>query len=431
MSISPRLASPNHPTPTLRNVGFHQTSHRRTVARFQQVIRENAANGAAGLREMGPRLLPWIADLRNLRTAFDVLAKDGGEASGPNGLSYSDLSTGETIAMLQQLHTLILSGEYQPGGTRQVTIKKSSGKGTRTLTLQNIQDRVVSRACVQILLPLYRPQFQQAERTASGNRMQLLAHLERLVLDDHRTVIGLHDIRDAFDNVPQNRLFQVLPRAVPNPDVCSLIERCVRTSSGKGLRQGSPLSPLLLDAYLDHFLVRQWERASPALPLLKYVDDILICGRTRTEVESASESLVNILRSCGLATKANANDAVRELSDSTLIEWLGMRVTRHTDRLAIAPTERSWRNLEEALADAQSRPNAAVLANQVVRGWVNQLGPCYETLNLRDTYRRVREIAGVQGFDELLPLEEFLCVAAAAYRGWQAMRGRLLTSVSA
>ncbi len=421
MSISPRLASRNLPAPTLRNVEFHQASHSKTVARFQQVIREHAANGSAGLRELGPRLLSWIADLRNLRTAYDFLAKEGGEAPGPNGLSYADLSTSEAIAMLQQLSTLILNGEYQPSPTRQVTIKKSSGAGTRTLTLQNIQDRVVARACVHILLPLYQSQFCQANQTASGNRMLLLAQLERLVLDEHRTVIGLHDIRDAFDNVPQDRLFQVLPRAIPSPDVCRLIERCVRTSSGKGLRQGSPLSPLLLDAYLDHFLVRPWEREFPDLPLLKYVDDILICGHSRTEVEAASERLVSTLRNCGLATKANAYDAIHELRELNHIEWLGMRITLQADRLAIIPTDRSWRNLNEALADAQSRPNAAVLANQVVQGWINQLGPCYENLDHRDTYRRVREIAGVQGFDELLPLVEFQRDWDAAYRGWQSL----------
>lgn len=423
MSISPRLASRNLPSPTLRNVGFHQTSHRKTVARFRQVIQRHAEEGEAGLRELAPNLLGWIADLRNLRAAWDHLAKEGGNAPGPNGLSYADLSTGEMISMLQQLRTLILADEYQPGASRQVKIRKSSGSGTRSLTLQNIQDRVVSRACVPILQPLLVAQFHQAELTASGNRLRLLAEIERLAIDDNRTFVGLHDIRDAFDNVPQGRLFQILPRLIPSPDVCGLIERCVRTSTGKGVRQGSPLSPLLLDLYLDHFLMRPWEREFPDVPLLKYVDDILICGRTCTETEVASSRLITRLRSCGLATKVNADNSVFDLNAPGSVEWLGMRLQRQGSHLTITPAERCWVKLEASLADVQSRADAPLLAGQVVRGWVNQLGPCYESLIHRDTYARVRQIAGLHGFDELLSVEEFQCDWDAAYRGWQAMRG--------
>ena len=424
MSISPRLANRTLPTPTVANVTNRTASHRKTVDRIQQVVRQHAEAGPGGGRELAPNLLNWIADVRNLRTAWDYLAKEGGESPGPNDLTYRDLSTGELMVMLNQLRTLILDGEYRPGPTRTVKIPKLSGNGTRTLTLQNIQDRVVARACVQVLQPLLQPQLRQTERTASGHRQRLLAELERQVMDDGRTRIVKNDIRDAFDHVPQNRLFQVLPRVIPSPELCSLIERCVRTDSGRGLRQGSPLSPILLDAYLDHFLVRHWEREFTGAPLLKYVDDILIACRTRTDAEAAAEQLVANLRNCGFSTKAEARESVLDLADSP-VEWLGMSLQRTGDQLAITPAQRCWTSLEASLSDVQDRSSAPLIANQVVRGWVNQIGPCYESLNHRETYARVQEIAGVQGFDELLSLEKFQQVWDAAYRSWQAMRRRV------
>jgi retron-type reverse transcriptase len=428
MSISPRLASRTLPSPTVANVTNRGTSHRKTVERLQQVIRQHVEAGPDGVRDLAPNLLNWIADVRNLRTAWDYLAKEGGESPGPNRLTYRDLSTGELIAMLNQLRTLILNSDYRPGPGRTMKIDKLSGNGTRTLTLQNIQDRVVARACVQILQPLVRPQMRQTERTASGHRQQLLAELERQVLDEGRTFVSLHDIRDAFDNVPQSRLFQILPRLIPSCELCSLIERCVRTDAGHGLRQGSPLSPLLLDVYLDHFLVRRWEQDSPECPLLKYVDDILIPCHTRTGAEAAAEQLIAILRNCGFSTKAEARESIFNLAGSSPFEWLGMSLQRTGDQLAITPAQRCWTSLEASLIDLQDRVDAPLLANQVMQGWVNQLGPCYENLSHSETYVRVREMAGVHGFDELPPLEEFQRDWDAAYRGWQAMRSRVRSS---
>jgi retron-type reverse transcriptase len=425
MSITPRLYNRTIPFPTLTNVGYHHTGHHRAVERFQQVIREQVDVGRAGLQELAPNLLDLVADIRNLRTSWDYLAKEGGDAPGPNGLTYRALSTGELIEMLQQLQELILAGEYRPGPSRTVKISKLSGNGTRTLTLQDIQDRVVARACVQILQPLLQPQLRQTERTASGHRQWLLAELEHQVLDEGRTLVSRNDIRDAFDHVPQNRFFQVLPRLITSPDLCSLVERCVRTDAGKGLRQGSPLSPLLLDVYLDHFLVRRWEQDSPDCPLLKYVDDILIPCRTRTEAEAAGERLIRILANCGLSTKTDAPSSVLDLADSSPVEWLGMSLQRTGDQLAITPTERCWGSLEASLIDVQRRPGSSLLANQVVQGWVNQLGPCYEVLNHLATYRRVRELAGVQGFDELRSREEFQRDWNAAYRNWQSLRAQV------
>lgn len=422
MSISPRLANRTLPSPTVANVTNRTASHRKTVDRMQQVIRQQVEAGRGGVRDLVPNLLNWIADVRNLRTAWDYLASEGGESPGPNGLTYRDLSTGELIAMLNQLRTLILSSEYRPGPSRTVKINKLSGNGIRTLTLQNIQDRVVARACIQVLQPLLQPQLLQTERTASGHRQRLLAELERQVLDEGRSFVGLHDIRDAFDNVPQNRLFQILPRLIPSSELCGLVERCVRTDAGKGLRQGSPLSPLLLDAYLDHFLVRRWESESPDDLLLKYVDDILVPCRTRTEAEAASERLIRILGNCGFSTKADAQESVFDLAGSSPVEWLGMSLQQTGDQLSITPAERCWTSLEASLSDVQDRVDAPLLANQVVQGWVNQLGPCYENLSHSETYVRVREMAGVQGFDELLPYGEFQQDWVAAYRSWQAMR---------
>ena len=99
------------------------------------------------------------ADPRNLRCAIDYLASEGGAAPGPNGLTFEDLDTQERWELANVLGKALSSGTYRPGPDREVEIPKSSGKGTRTLKLQDIQDRVVQRAIVQTIQPFIDPGF--------------------------------------------------------------------------------------------------------------------------------------------------------------------------------------------------------------------------------------------------------------------------------
>jgi retron-type reverse transcriptase len=47
----------------------------------------------------------------------------------------------------------ILAGTYRPAPDRRVSIPKASGKGTRTLSIPGIIDRLVQRAIVQTVQP--------------------------------------------------------------------------------------------------------------------------------------------------------------------------------------------------------------------------------------------------------------------------------------
>jgi retron-type reverse transcriptase len=423
MSYSPRLFTPRLlPAPSVDNVTYHDQSARQFVDRTQHTIWDQVERGRTYVTRLADHLLPWIADFRNLRCSWDYLAANGGRAPGPNSLTYAEFSRSEVTALLRQLERLLLAGEYRPGPDRRVKIPKSSGNGIRKLTLQNIQDRVVARACVQILQPLLKGQFRQLEYTACGNRQKLLALAEMHSLDHGCVHIAKNDICDAFDRVPQDRLLSILRKYIPSPPALELICHLTTPANERGLRQGSPLSPLLMDLYLDHFLVRRWSRDNPNAVLLKYVDDLLVLCPTAADASEASHNLRLRLRESGFDTKYSEDEAVGNLTDARSTEWLGMELSVRDGRFQVIPGERTWRQLQEHLTRAQDRPNAPVLADQVIAGWVNQLGPCYESCDRPEIYERVQDLAGTNGFDEVVPYEQFHDVLHHAYLGWQGYR---------
>ena len=97
------------------------------------------------------------------------------------------------------------------------------------------------------------------------------------------------------------------------------------TRAGGACRKGSPLSPLLLNVYLVHFLDTRWRKLHPDLPLLRYADDSLILCRTEEEAQSARLDLEQLLTPAAMLLK-HCDDPVRNLALGKHAEWLGYQI---------------------------------------------------------------------------------------------------------
>jgi hypothetical protein len=94
-----------------------------------------------------------IFDSENLIDVFRQLKQQAGTAPGIDGVTYSDLSAPEMGTMCRTYATVIENGLYHPAPSRLVQIPKASGKGSRTLALRTIMDRVVAAALNNALAP--------------------------------------------------------------------------------------------------------------------------------------------------------------------------------------------------------------------------------------------------------------------------------------
>lgn len=381
-------------------------------------------------REFVQRLYDRVIDDRNLRLAIEHVATKGGSAPGPNGLNLRKLDDRETWDLAHALRTLLRSGQYEHGPVRTTLIPKGRGRGTRPIRLANQDDRAVGRGVVQIIQPVIDPLFGNlsfGSRPRRG-RDEATAAAERLALDNHQWTWVTEDLRDAFENVPRTRLLQVVRYHLPDDRLVELVSHLIGGAAGRGIPQGNPLSPLLLNIYLDWLLDRPWRRASPEIPLLRNVDDVLLLCRNRQEAQDAYRDLQRITRDATMTLKGTADTSIRDMEADQTAEWLGYGLGKEADGLRVHLTETCWEKLEDNLHLASEAPEAPLLGHALPLEWIAQQGAAYPSQHgdVRRIYAEVTRRAQGMGFEEIPSLAEFTECWSRGNRRWQRARRETL-----
>ncbi|MEQ9379827.1 MAG: reverse transcriptase domain-containing protein [Pirellulales bacterium] len=364
-----------------------------------------------------------------MKLALEQLQLEGGQSPGPNGLRYDDLDHYLVWDMIRALSDSIRAGTYQPGPTRSVKIPKSSG-GTRTLTLANIEDRVVSKAALMVIQPMLDPTFDACSfgGRPGRDRLNALAEAKYQTETQGRRIWVIEDIQSAFDKVPFGRLRDVLRKRLPNKDVCELVERLARRRmNGRvtklGIQQGNPLSPLLLNLYLDHILDRVWKRKFPDLPLLRTIDDILVPVSGEEDVQRVRNGLRELLVPGGMPLQKTKSQVVH-LEDSERTVWLGYELSWHGGVLDVQIPQSGWEVLEKSFIEAHESPFPSRKAEECLVGWLSQQGPAYS--HHKEIIPRLHKLASCYAHEELPAQEELAGIWERAYGRWNNVYGKLL-----
>lgn len=237
-------------------------------------------------------------DLDWLREAYRRTRKDGAVGvDGQSAAMYEQDLTGHLASLLERAK----SGSYRAPPVRRVHIPKGDGRSTRPIGIPTLEDKVLQRAVVMVLEPLYEPIF---ENGSYGFRPGRSAHQALEALWRTLTAMGGGwvieiDIQAFFDTLDRTHLRGFIQQRVRDGVIVRLIDKWLKagvledqriTRPEAGTPQGGVVSPLLANLYLHEVLDRWVERdVKPRLTghceLIRYADDAVLCFANETDAQ--------------------------------------------------------------------------------------------------------------------------------------------------
>jgi RNA-directed DNA polymerase len=220
----------------------------------------------------------------------DIFHGSRSKAVGIDGMTKGEYGENLNFYIAKLLRS-IRNGSYRPQPSRVVEIPKSGG-GTRPLAISCFEDKLVQSATKKILEALYEPLFKDSSHGFRPERSCHTAVRElssKLYSTFNGAVVEI-DLRKCFDSIPHDKLFEVIEAKIKDKRFLNLLKVLVRAPSiaadGKiglnklGCPQGSILSPLLCNIYLDVILDRWFEGIQSYFKgsrqsQIRYCDDVV------------------------------------------------------------------------------------------------------------------------------------------------------------
>ena len=223
-----------------------------------------------------------------------------------DGAAGIDAMTGKKYAEnlqenLQNLLDRLKSGTYQAPPVRRKHIPKGTGGETRPIGIPTFEDKVVQRAVVMLLEPIYEHDFYDGSYGFRPNRNahQALGEVRKATMEMGGGWVLEVDIRKFFDTLDHKQLREFVSRRVRDGVLRRLINKWLKAwvmENGNvsypetGSPQGGVISPLLANIYL-HYVLDEWVEhiVRPLMRgrcrLIRYADDFVIVFENKHDAQ--------------------------------------------------------------------------------------------------------------------------------------------------
>ena len=274
--------------------------------------------------EMSFTSLAYLMDLDWLREAYGRTRKDG--AVGVDGVT-ADTYAEHLEENLQLLLDRAKSGAYRAPPVRRVHIPKGKGNATRPIGIPSFEDKVLQRAVVMLLEPIYEQDFcpcsygfrpgRSAHDALDAIWKQTMGHAGGWVLDV--------DIQQFFDSLDHTRLRELLKQRIRDGVLLRLIGKWLRAGvleDGRvrrpesGTPQGGVISPLLANVFLHEVLDTWYEgEVRPRLVgrsfVVRYADDFVMGFENQRDAHRVLKVLPKRMGKYGLTVHPQKTRLVR------------------------------------------------------------------------------------------------------------------------
>jgi len=315
---------------------------------------------------------------RALSRAFaKVRRAKGARTPGVDGQTARDFQA-NLPEELARLVTELRTRTYQAQPVQRATIAKPDG-GQRLLGIPTIRDRVVQQALLDILQPIFDPDFHPSSYGYRPKRsaQQAVAKATMFIRQYGLCHVVDMDLSKCFDRLDHDLIIASIRRRVTDGSILNLIRMFLQSgvmvdgvwsSTEVGSPQGGVISPLIANIYLDAFDQEMKRRGHR---IVRYADDILILCRSESAAADAEQVATKILEVDLKLTvnqdkthRVHAREGVKFLGVTIGLKWTTVqpqKIASLKDKIRKITRRNSNVNLAKVIVDL----------NRVLRGFVN------------------------------------------------------------
>ena len=328
-------------------------------------------------------MIEQVLDRRNLNRAYEKVVSNKG-AGGVDGMHVSDLKD-----YLHQHGTTLIgtvrSGSYQPKPIKGVNIPKTNGK-TRLLGVPTVADRMIQQALLQVLEPLFEPDFRPYSYgfRPGRNAHQAVEQAKLYINEGYQDVVDI-DLKSFFDEVEHSKVLELIYEKVKCSQTMQLLRRFMRApiqiegklhKRRKGVPQGAPLSPLLSNILL-HELDKELERRG--LRYVRYADDFSIYVRSHKAARRVGNGIFKYLKDRLNLPINREKSGIRRPLTFELLGYAFVSSYKKGERgkYQLVVSKKRWETLKEKLKAITRKTIPMTFderierLNWLIRGWTN------------------------------------------------------------
>jgi RNA-directed DNA polymerase len=275
------------------------TSRSQTIStRLQQIAKQ-----AEDYPQMVFTTLAHHLDGDLLREAYRRTRKDS--SPGIDGITAKQY--GESLEEnLEDLYERLKTGRYKAPPVVRAWLEKDNGK-RRPIGKPTFEDKVVQRAVVMLLEPIYEQVFHDFSHGFRKGRSQhqALKELRENLIDLRINWIVTADITGLFDNLDHELLRNLIKKRMNDGTLLRLIGKWLHAGvmegdsihhPEQGTPQGGVISPILSNIFL-HYVLDEWfkREVRPRLKgrsfLIRWADDFIIGFEYKSDAERVMKVL--------------------------------------------------------------------------------------------------------------------------------------------